>query len=225
MRRPVSSGEPYWSRISRKPRAAARRIDVSLAAATQKGGCGLLPWRGLHHDVVERPEFALVREPLARRPCAGNDLDRLLVARVGLLPRNIEAHELVVAVALADAKIEPAARHHVDRRRLLGEQHRVVPRQHHHRAADAQRGRSHGKAGQQRQRGRNLVPAGEMMLDQKRRAIAQRLGLDVQLQVVMEALPALGRMFVGAGLRGAEQSELHFRPSPSFRGTRKAREP
>ena len=40
MRRPISSGEAYWSRISRKPRAAARRIDASLPAATQNGGCG-----------------------------------------------------------------------------------------------------------------------------------------------------------------------------------------
>ena len=35
-------------------------------------------------------------------------------------------------VTLADAEIEPAAGHEIERRRLLGEQHRIVPRQHHH---------------------------------------------------------------------------------------------
>ena len=44
-----------------------------------------------------------------------------------------------MAIALADAEIEPAAGQQVDGRGLLGEQHRVVPGQHHHGGADAQR--------------------------------------------------------------------------------------
>ena len=40
MRWPSSSGDAYWSRMRLKPRLAARRIEASLPAATQNGGCG-----------------------------------------------------------------------------------------------------------------------------------------------------------------------------------------
>jgi hypothetical protein len=40
MRWPIASGEAYWSRIRLKPRWAALRIEASLPAATQNGGCG-----------------------------------------------------------------------------------------------------------------------------------------------------------------------------------------
>ena len=56
-------------------------------------------------------------------------------------PAESEAGEFVVPVALADPEIEPAARQQIERRRLLRQQHRVVPRQHHHRGAEPQRGR------------------------------------------------------------------------------------
>ena len=68
---------------------------------------------------------------------------------------------------------------------------------------------AHGERGLQHQRGGDLVPAGEMMLDQEARAIAQRLGLDRVVEIVAKALPGFGAEVLGAGLRRAEDSELH----------------
>ena len=209
MRWPSSSGEAYWSRIRLKPRLAARRIEASLPAATQNGGCGCCARRRLDHDVVELPEFSAVREALARHERLGHHLDRFLEPRLGLLRRNAEAGELVVPVALADAEIEPAAGNQIERRRLLGQQHRIVPGQHDHGGAEPQRGGAHGERGLQHQGGGDLVPAGEMMLDQEARAIAQRLGLDRVVEIIAEALPGFGAEILGAGLRRAEDSELH----------------
>jgi hypothetical protein len=42
--------------------------------------------------------------------------------------RNLEAVELAVPVALPDAEVEPSAGDQVERRRLLGQQDRVVPK-------------------------------------------------------------------------------------------------
>ena len=66
-------------------------------------------------------------------------LEAFVEPRVGLLHRHAEPGELVVAVALADAEIEPAAGQEIEGRGLLGQQHRVVPRQHDDRRAEAQR--------------------------------------------------------------------------------------
>ena len=115
-------------------------------------------------------------------------------------------------VALADAEIEPAAGDQIERRGLLGEQHRIVPRQHDHRGAEPQRRGAHGERGLQHQGGGDLVPAGEMMLDQEARAIAERLGLDRGVEIVAEALPALGRKVAAVGLRRAERFQIAYRP-------------
>ena len=50
---------------------------------------------------------------------------------------------------------------------------------------------AHGERRLQHQGGGDLVPAGEMMLDQEARAKAQRLGLDGVVEIVAEALPGL----------------------------------
>ena len=139
----------------------------------------------------------------------GHHLDRFLEARLGLLRRDAEAGELVVPIALADAEIEPAAGNQIERRRLLGQQHRIVPGQHDDGGAEPQRGGAHGERGLQHQRGGDLVPAGEMMLDQEARTIAERLGLDGVVEIVAEALPGFRAEVLGAGLRRAEDSELH----------------
>ena len=208
MRRPISSGRVL---IEDQPETARRRAaDRRLAARRDpERRMRLLGRRWLDHDVIESPELSLMRKPLTGGPGLGDDSERLFEPRVGLLLRNVEAAELVVAVALADTEIEPAARHHVEHRRLLGEQHRIVPGQHHHRTADPQRFGAHRQASEQRERRGNLVPAGEVVLDQKAGAVAQCLGLDVEVEVVVESLAALGRMLAGSRLRGTEQSELH----------------
>ncbi len=178
----------------------------------------LLRRRRLDHDVVELPEFSAVREALARRERLGHHLDRFLEPRLGLLRWNAEAGELVVPVALADAEIEPAAGDQIERRRLLGQQHRIVPGQHDDGGAKPQRGGAHGERGLQHQGGGDLVPAGEMVLDQEARAIAQRLGLDRVVEIVAEALPGFRAEVLGAGLRRAENSELHAGSVLKIRG-------
>ena len=106
----------------------------------------VLRGRRLDHDVVEMPEAAVVREALARDPGARHHLERFLEAGFGFLRRDLEALELVVPIALADAEIEPAAGNQIERRRLLGEQHRIVPGQHDDGGAEPQRGCAHRRA-------------------------------------------------------------------------------
>ena len=108
--------------------------------------------------------------------------------------------EFVVAVAFADAEIEPSAGQKIDRGRLLGEEHRVVPGQDQDGGAEPQRAGSCREPGQQREAGGNLPGAGEMMLDQKGRVIAERLGFDV---VIDELFVTEARVDVGpAAARG-----------------------
>ena len=71
------------------------------------------------------------------------------------------------------------------------------------------RGGAHGERRLQHQGGGDLVPAGEMMLDQEARAIAQRLGLDRVVEIIAEALPGFRAEILRAGLGRAEDSELH----------------
>jgi hypothetical protein len=173
----------------------------------------LLCRRRLNHDVVELPEPAAMREPRARQPGFGDDLDRFLKARLGLLRRNSETLEFAVAVALADAEVEPATGNQVEGGRLLRQQHRIVPGQHNHRGAEPQRRGAHGKRGLQHQRGGNLVPAGKVMLDQKARHVAQRLSFDGVVEIIAKALPGFGAEVAALGLRRAENAEFHY-PRP-----------
>src|SRR5437762_850232 len=79
------------------------------ARAHPERGMRLLRRRRLDDDVVELPILAAVRERLLRGECLGDDVERLLEALVRLFHRQAEAGKFVVAVALADAKIEPPA--------------------------------------------------------------------------------------------------------------------
>src|SRR5439155_16455289 len=139
-----------------------------------------------------------------------------LEAWLCLLHRDAEADELVVPVAFANAKIEPSTRQQVHGRRLLGQQHRVVPGQHDHRGTEAERARSRADPGQQVERRRDLAEAGEMMFHDERALVTQRLGLDDILDVVLEAG---GAVYIGAAalcLSRAEKSELHSRTPPPW---------
>ncbi len=184
-----------------------------MAGALPERRMRLLDGRRLDDDVVELPVFAVEREPLVRRPRLGDDVDRFLEARLRLLHRNAEADELVVPVALADAEIQPAARQQIDRRRLFGQQHRIVPGQHDHRGAKPQRARARADPGEQVQRRGDLAEAGEMMLDDEGALIAERLGLDDVFDVVLEAGGAVDVGAAALRLRRAKESELHG-PAP-----------
>src|SRR6516164_5149268 len=78
--------------------------------------------RRFDDDVVELPEFAAVGERYFRHKGFGDDLDGLLEARLGLLQGYAEPGEFIVAIALADPEIEPAARQQIEGRGLLGKQ-------------------------------------------------------------------------------------------------------
>ncbi len=109
-----------------------------------------------------------------------------------------------MAIAFADAEFEPAAGQEIDRRGLLGEQNRIVPRQHQNRGAEPQGLGFRRHPGQQRQARRDLAEAGEMMLDQEGRMIAERLGLDI---VVDELLVALAGIDVRSAMAGRGAAE------------------
>ena len=164
--------------------------------------------RRLDENVIERPEAAAVGEALRGRPRFGDDVERFVEARLRFLGRNAESGELGVAVALADAEIEPAVRQQIERGRLFRKDHGVVPRQHHHGRAEPQRSRARRKPRQKRQRRRNLVPAGKVMLHEEGAVEAEGLGLDVELNEVVEAL-AHGGAGRAARLSPAEDAEPH----------------
>ena len=103
---------------------------------------------------------------------------------------DIEAVEFVIAIAGADAEIQPPARQQIERRRLLGQQHRIVPRQHHDRRAKPQGFRPRAKPGQQVDRRRDLAEPGEMMLDHEGAVEAHGLGFDIVFDKVAIALGA-----------------------------------
>ena len=171
-----------------KPRAAARLIDCGLPAATQNGGCGCCAGGGsttMSSKFQNRPRCEKRSRVVKARVITSTDSSkRASASSCG----NAEALELAVPIAFADAEIEPAVGDEIERRRLFGQQHRIVPGQHDHRGAEPQRLGAHGERHQQHQRRRDLVPAGEVMLDREARMEAERLGFDIEVEIVAKAL-------------------------------------
>src|SRR5271157_4288452 len=163
----------------------------------------------LDHDIFEAPEPAAMREPVALGPGTDHQAEGFVKTRFGLLGRDLKALEFAVAIAFANAEIEPAAGNQIERRRLFREQHRVVPRQHHHRRTKPQSRGAHGERGQQHQRRRDLVPAAEMMFDQKTRDETKPLSRDIEVEIVAEALAGLRAEIAAVRLRRCEQTEFH----------------
>jgi hypothetical protein len=64
--------------------------------------------------------------------------------------------------------------------------------------------------GQQVEARRHLSKAGEMVLDQKGAVIAERLGFDIVLDELAEALTAVGVGTAAPSLGTAKQSKPHF---------------
>src|SRR5262245_14631419 len=142
-------------------------------------------------------------------PCFDDDRKRLLEARIGLVEWDREARELIVAITFADSEIEPAPRQEVQGRGLLGQEHRIVPRQHHYGSAEPQRRGARREPRQQGEGGRDLVPAGEVVLNQERAVVAKRFRFDVEIDEVMKALAHRRAGTRAAGLRRTKNSKPH----------------
>src|SRR5262245_1080068 len=113
------------------------------------------------------PEAPFVRKPLAGRPGTHHHGESFLEASLGFLRRKLKALEFAVAIAFADAKIEPACGEEIERGSLLRKQYRIMPGEHDDGCAKPQCGCSHCKRSKQHQRGGNLIPPAEMMFDRK----------------------------------------------------------
>src|ERR1700730_14619176 len=96
-----------------------------------------LSGRRLDDDVIELPIATAMREAFFGRPHFHDNIESFLQARIGLFEQDREALELRMPIAFADSEIEPALRHQIKCRRLFSEDYWIVPRQHHHRGAEA----------------------------------------------------------------------------------------
>ena len=139
MRSPSTSGDAYWSRIRLKPRCAARRIEASLPAATQNGGCGCCAGGGSTTISSNCQNFPWCEKRRRDTNALRHHLDGFVEPRLRLFRPDAKAGEFVVPIALANAEIEPAAGDQIERGRLLSQQHRIVPGQHDHGSAEPQR--------------------------------------------------------------------------------------
>ena len=161
-----------------------------------------------------------MRERLVRGPRLDDNVEAFVKARAGLVHIDAKAAKLIVAITAADAEIEPAAGKQVERRRLFGEQYRIVPGQHDDRRAEAQCAGARAKPGEQVQRRRNLAIAREVVFDDKGRTKTECLRLDIVFDEIAEPLGAVELSGICTGgaprRRVAEQPELHeCAPSPS----------
>ena len=93
-RSPTSASEQNWSISRLWPRAATRRIEPGWPAPCQNGGCGRLHAGRLDDDVLELPEPAAMAEPRVRGPRLGDDVDRFLEPRLGLLHRGCRSRRI-----------------------------------------------------------------------------------------------------------------------------------
>src|SRR5690348_6048243 len=92
---------------------ALRMISIASSKRSQRR-MRALQRLGLDHDVVVLPVLAAMAEATLGGPRLADDLHRLVEALAGLVDRDAEAVELGLAVALADAEIDPAAGEQVE---------------------------------------------------------------------------------------------------------------
>src|SRR5262245_54842262 len=171
---------------------------------------GMRPLNGarLDDDVVEMPALAVVREALAGGPSLAQERHCLLKALGCLLDRDAKARELRLPVTLAHAEVESPLRQEIERGDLLGEQDRIVPRQHHNGASKAYSSRTPCKVAQEIERSRKLPDAGKVVLDYEHAVVAKILGIEHVIDVIAVAQAVSGRP-IARGLGSAEQSKLH----------------
>src|SRR5258708_7731593 len=108
------------------------------------------------------PVLPVMRKTARARPRLAQKSDGLLIAFLRLSHRHAKAVKLAPAIALADAEIEAAVGQKVERRGLLGQQRRVVPRQYQNSRAEPQCRRLGGQICEEIQRRRDLAKPGEM---------------------------------------------------------------
>src|SRR5579862_6359613 len=97
---------------------------------------GLLHGARLKVDVGQLCEAAVVRES-ALGPRAADDVGAFLEARAALLSGNVEARELLAAVALAKTEVDASLRNDIGGGGVFGDAQRMMQREQDHEGADA----------------------------------------------------------------------------------------
>ena len=205
----IRSTGAIWSSSRLNPSCAARRIDSKLPAPIHSGGCGCWTGRGSMTMLSKCQRLPWCEKRSPESPGLAQERQGLVEALGRLLDGDAEARELRRAVALADAEIEAAVGQEIERGDLLGQQHRVVPGQHHHRRAEPYALGAAGKVAQEIERRRELPDAREVVLDHEHAVIAELLGVQHVVDVLGVAEAVSDRPFTRR-LGSAEQPELHM---------------
>jgi hypothetical protein len=208
-------GDTLDDQIGRRDLVEQQIVSLARRAADRLGTPGAQPERRMRlldrarfdDDVVEMPALAMMGEASRTRPRLADHRHRLVEALGRLLGRNAKAGEFVSAVTLADAEIEAAVRQQIEGRRLLGDQDRIVPRQHNDGGAETYPLGSGGQIGEKAHRGRDLAKPGEVVFDQKDARKAELFGFGYVIDKIVIGVAIAGRP--AASACSAEQSEFH----------------
>ena len=187
-----SMGMPKPPVRTLKPRRTAASTESGLWAVIQMGG-----------DLVELP---VVGERLALEGLE-DDVDRLLPAHAAGRQLQTEALELVVLVAAPEPDVDPAAGQQIQRGDLLGDDQRMVERDHDDGGAHPQPRRLGRDVRRELHGAREIAIRGEVMLGQPDVAEAERLGGLGDLDPAREDL-----------LRGTRRGRLHEQEGPEVHG-------
>ena len=193
--------------LAKQNAAAVVAAATVVAAASHREGTGTVSVETVKPGEAPPPNQPVPRsdaQPGAAAPEEPSDVPEL--------KPNV-APDAGAAATSPTTSTPPAQINEIDRRRLVREQHRIVPGQHDHRGAETQRPRARADPGEQVQRRGNLSEPGEVMLDDEGALIAESLGLDDVLDVVLEAGGAVDVGATALCLRGAKESKLHG-PAP-----------
>ena len=199
-----------------EPLAGGTPNRLEAAGSHPQGRMRLLHRARLDDDALELPAPSAVREAIGGGPRRAQEGHGLLEPLGRLLDRDAKARELRRPIALADAEVQAPVGQEVDRGHLLGQQHRIVPGQHHHRRAEPNPVGAAGQITQEIEGSRQLPDAGEVVFDHEYAVIAELLGMEHIIDVLAVAEAVSHRPFTGR-LGPAEQSELHGR-APVFVG-------
>ena len=164
-----------------------------------------------HGRLGNREELSLVAERLPTERFQ-DDVDGFFPAVAALLQLEAEALELVVLVAAAETDVDASAGQEIERRDLLGDDERMVQRNHDDRRADAQPRRLRRDVRRELHRAREIAVRREVMLGEPDVAKAKGLGL---LRDVERARVDLRGRSRRRRLHEQEGSEFHVSLSES----------